>query len=66
MHGDKQFDLVFMSHVLEHVLEPAETIRKISSQNGKYLYIEVPSFEMQTDSEPFGCFFLLTCEPLYS
>lgn len=54
---DKKFDLIFMSHVLEHTFEPCEIIKKICSQNRKYLYVEVPSFEMQTSAEPFGCFF---------
>lgn len=54
---EKSYDLIFLSHVLEHIYNPNEFIKKLKEQNNKYIYIEVPSFEVQLESEPFGCFF---------
>jgi 2-polyprenyl-3-methyl-5-hydroxy-6-metoxy-1,4-benzoquinol methylase len=42
---DQRFDMVFMSHVIEHVLDPVATIEKIASllKPGGVLYIETPN-----------------------
>ena len=56
-NNEEVFDLIILSHVLEHIINPKQFISKIKKQNNKYLYIEVPSFEIQLKSEPFGCFF---------
>ena len=54
---EKKYDLIILSHVLEHLKNPLEIIKKINLQNSKYIYIEVPSFEVQLSNEPFGAFF---------
>src|SRR5262249_60276142 len=42
---DDRFDLVFMSHVIEHVLDPVATVAKIRSllKPGGVLYLETPN-----------------------
>jgi SAM-dependent methyltransferase len=42
---DQRFDLVFMSHVIEHVIDPVATVAKIARllQPGGVLYIETPN-----------------------
>jgi SAM-dependent methyltransferase len=42
---DERFDLVFMSHVIEHVLDPVATVAKIRSllKPGGVLYLETPN-----------------------
>lgn len=56
-YKQNKYDLIFMSHVLEHVFNPQDVIKKLATQNSKYIYIEVPSFEVQLESEPYGSFF---------
>ena len=44
---DKKFDIVILSHVLEHLVEPDEVLnncKKLLKKNG-LIYIEVPSIE---------------------
>jgi SAM-dependent methyltransferase len=43
--SDDKFDLVFMSHVIEHVLDPVATVAKIRSllKPGGVLYLETPN-----------------------
>ncbi|MGQ0805356.1 MAG: class I SAM-dependent methyltransferase [Actinomycetota bacterium] len=42
---DQRFDMIFMSHVIEHVLDPVATVAKITSllKPGGVLYIETPN-----------------------
>lgn len=42
---DQRFDMVFMSHVIEHVLDPVATVAKIASllKPGGVLYVETPN-----------------------
>ena len=42
---DQRFDMVFMSHVIEHVLDPVATVTKIASllKPGGVLYLETPN-----------------------
>jgi len=57
LNNEKKYDLIIMSHVLEHIHNPNEIIKKLNKQNNKFIYIEVPSFEVQIESEPYGSFF---------
>lgn len=41
---DGKFDLVILSHVLEHFLNPLETLRGLRKITKKFLAIEVPGF----------------------
>jgi SAM-dependent methyltransferase len=42
---DQQFSLIFMSHVIEHVLDPVTTVTKLSKllRPGGVLYLETPN-----------------------
>lgn len=40
---DGKFEIVVMSHVLEHVENPKDTIRKLALLSNKYLLISVPN-----------------------
>ena len=46
-----EYDLVLMIHVLEHLINPKETIEKIKKHVKKYLFIEVP-----VSVDKFQCF----------
>jgi SAM-dependent methyltransferase len=42
---DQRFDLIFMSHVIEHVIDPVATVAKLASllKPGGVLYLETPN-----------------------
>lgn len=44
-HTSERFDVIFMSHVIEHVLDPVRTVAKIASllKGDGVLYIETPN-----------------------
>ena len=52
----KKYDLVFLSHVLEHVVDPFKFISDCSKINNKFIFIEVPLFDLKFINEPFGFF----------
>lgn len=56
--GIKQkFDLVFLSHTLEHIVDVRGFIRKVTLISSKYIFIEIPFLEnMGNGLEPFGLF----------
>lgn len=54
--SDNKFDLIFLSHTLEHIINPKEFIKKCCEINNKYFFIEVPSFDYKFKDEPFGMF----------
>ena len=43
-HTDKIFDVLIMSHILEHLDNPSEFLKSVSG-SFKRIYIEVPDFE---------------------
>jgi hypothetical protein len=55
-HGDNKYDLVFLSHVLEHIINPYQFLVELSKINNKYMFIEVPSLDFKFRDEPFGMF----------
>jgi len=55
-HYDKKYDLVFLSNMLEHVENPMDFMKKVSSITQKYIFIEVPVLECKYADEPFGHF----------
>jgi hypothetical protein len=50
------YELIFLSHVLEHIINPFEFISKLSEINSRYMFIEVPSLDYKFCDEPFGMF----------
>lgn len=53
--GTEHYDMFFMSHVLEHIVDFRNTIEKIDRFTPKYFFIEVPCIESKgRGMEPFG------------
>lgn len=51
------YDLIFTSHVLEHIVNPMQFIRECASICNRYMFVEVPCFDIKPFSdEPFGMF----------
>ncbi len=50
------FDLVFLSHVLEHITKPYEFLMQLRDINNHYCFIEVPTIDYKFVDEPFGLF----------
>ncbi|NLD51207.1 MAG: methyltransferase domain-containing protein [Clostridiaceae bacterium] len=55
-YPNTQYDLVFLSHVLEHVIDPMDFMKKVSSISSRYIFIEVPVLDCKYADEPFGHF----------
>lgn len=51
------FDIVTMSHVLEHTADPIGFIKNAASLSDKYLFIEVPVMNVTMNTEAYGIFF---------
>jgi hypothetical protein len=54
--ADEQYDLVFLSHILEHIINPYDFMRNISQIAAGFVFIEVPVFDYKLCDEPFGMF----------
>lgn len=53
----EKYDLVFFSHVLEHIVEFEEFIKRAVALSNKYMFVEVPFIEsMGERMEPYGLF----------
>lgn len=55
-HQKKKYDLIFLSHVLEHIVNPCDFIMECSELNNQYMFVEVPTFDYKFVDEPFGMF----------
>ena len=55
-HGGKAYDLVFLSMVLEHIVNPYQFIKECREFCKKYIFIYVPTLDYQFVEEPFGLF----------
>lgn len=53
--NNPKYDLVILSHVLEHIKNPKLLIQQIKSIC-KYLFIEVPCIELKKVDQPYGLF----------
>ena len=55
----KSYDLIILTHVLEHLYDPLNVLRKCfkSQKNNQYVLLEVPLFD-NIESYPNGTFFL--------
>ena len=56
MKGKKKWDIIFLSHTLEHIVNPRKFIGECSELNSKYIFIEVPTFDYKFSNEPYGMF----------
>ena len=52
----EKFDLIFLSHVLEHIVNPLKFIQECSEICNKYIFIEVPCLDIKFVDEPYGIF----------
>ena len=51
------YDLIFTSHVLEHIVNPMQFVEECTSICNRYMFIEVPCFDIKVFiDEPFGMF----------
>lgn len=50
------FDLIFLSMVLEHIVDPAAFISQCAGICSKYMLIEVPTLDIRHCEEPMGIF----------
>jgi hypothetical protein len=55
-HSGRKYDLVFLSHVLEHIVNPHQFILELAEINDRYMFIEVPALDYKFKDEPFGMF----------
>ena len=53
---DEKYDLVFMSHVLEHLNDPKGCIELLDSHVSRYVFIEVPTLDLRYRNRPYGLF----------
>ena len=51
-----KFDIVFLSMVLEHIVNPYSFMKECSKITNKYIYIEVPTLDYKVAEEPYGMF----------
>jgi hypothetical protein len=54
--GRKEYELIFLSHILEHIINPFEFITELAEINNRYMFIEVPTLDYKFCDEPFGMF----------
>ncbi len=52
----QKYDLIFLSHTLEHIVNPYEFIKQCRSICNKYIFIEVPTIDCQLVDELFAIF----------
>ena len=52
----ENFDLIFLSHILEHIVDPKKFIEECASVCNKYIFIDVPCFDVKFKDEPYGMF----------
>lgn len=51
-----KYDLVFLSHILEHIINPMGFIEEVKKFSNKYIFIDVPTFDYKFSDENFGMF----------
>lgn len=54
MGGVKRYDLIFLSMILEHIVDPFQFIEELSSIANKFFFIEVPTLDYKVEEEPYG------------
>ena len=55
-NSGETFDLIFTSHVLEHIVDPMKFIRECATICKRYMFVEVPCFDIKFIDEPYGMF----------
>ena len=67
---NEHFDIVFLSMILEHIVDPARFIEQCKQLCNKYIFIEIPILDLRHEEEPMGIFAeehvsLFTIDSLY-
>lgn len=52
----QKHDLIYLSHVLEHIVNPYSFLEEMKEINSKFIFIEVPTFDYKFQDEPYGMF----------
>lgn len=52
----RSFDLIFTSHVLEHIVNLMRFVEQCAAICNRFMFIEVPCFDVTFFDEPFGFF----------
>lgn len=52
----EKWDLIFLSHTLEHIINPFDFIKKCEKINNEFIFIEVPTFDYKFNNEAYGMF----------
>ena len=55
-NSGETFDLVFTSHVLEHIVNPMKFIEECATLCNRYMFVEVPCLDIKFIDEPYGMF----------
>lgn len=53
---NEKFDLIFLSGVLEHIVNPRDFIEQCAVLNNEYMFIEVPTLDFLFLDEAYGLF----------
>lgn len=53
---DRKYELIYLSMILEHIVNPFEFICRLKKYNTEYMFIEVPTIDIKNTDEPFGMF----------
>lgn len=54
--GFRKYDLIFLSHTLEHIVHPRDFISECKKHCNQYIFIEVPTMDYKFIEEPMGMF----------
>ncbi len=52
----EQFDLIFLSMVLEHIVDLMQFIKACNRMCSRYMFIEIPTLDLRCEEEPMGIF----------
>ena len=55
-NSGETFDLIFTSHVLEHIVNPMKFIEECAYVCNRYMFVEVPCFDIKFIDEPYSMF----------
>ena len=56
LYSHQKYDIIFLSMVLEHIVNPFDFILKCKDLCKRYIFIEVPTLDYKYLEEPYGMF----------
>lgn len=51
-----KYDLIYLSHVLEHIVDSYHFLESLKEINNQFIFIEAPTFDYKLQDEPYGMF----------